>query len=82
MRRSTGESRKSFEYMEIVAGILLSYPLRKNTFPTPVDSLICGAAIGIAASYKNIVAEYGSLFLWTYGESNPDLVHAMDAFYR
>ena len=20
--------------------------------------------------------------LWTYGESNPDLVHAMDAFYR
>ena len=19
---------------------------------------------------------------WTYGESNPDLVHAMDAFYR
>lgn len=21
-------------------------------------------------------------FLWTYGESNPDLVHAMDAFYR
>lgn len=23
-----------------------------------------------------------TLFLWTYGESNPDLVHAMDAFYR
>ena len=21
-------------------------------------------------------------YLWTYGESNPDLVHAMDAFYR
>ena len=20
--------------------------------------------------------------MWTYGESNPDLVHAMDAFYR
>ncbi len=20
--------------------------------------------------------------VWTYGESNPDLVHAMDAFYR
>lgn len=23
-----------------------------------------------------------TLYLWTYGESNPDLVHAMDAFYR
>ena len=23
-----------------------------------------------------------SLFLWTHGELNPDLVHAMDAFYR
>jgi hypothetical protein len=22
------------------------------------------------------------MILWTYGESNPDLVHAMDAFYR
>ena len=26
----------------------------------------------------------GSLIfnMWTYGESDPDLVHAMDAFYR
>lgn len=23
-----------------------------------------------------------SRFVWTYGESNPDFVHAMDAFYR
>ena len=22
------------------------------------------------------------LILWTHGESDPDLVHAMDAFYR
>ena len=30
--------------------------------------------------YKNIVAT--PLLLWTYGELNPGLVHAMDAFYR
>ena len=23
-----------------------------------------------------------SVILWTYGESNPDLLHAMEAFYR
>lgn len=36
-------------------------------------------------SYKIIVAKrcaFRSVILWTYGESNPDLVHAMDAFYR
>ncbi len=37
------------------------------------------------SSYKNIVARRfatPSLFLWTYGESNPDLFHAMEPFYR
>ncbi len=24
----------------------------------------------------------GRIRMWTYGESDPDLVHAMDAFYR
>ena len=35
--------------------------------------------------YKNIVGQHNvlsSLFLWTYGESNPDLFHAMEPFYR
>ncbi len=26
--------------------------------------------------------KYYFLQMWTHGESNPDLVHAMDAFYR
>jgi hypothetical protein len=36
-------------------------------------------------SYKNILRKrytFAALFLWTYGESNPDLFHAMEPFYR
>ena len=30
-----------------------------------------------------LYADFGGSFVWwTYGESDPDLVHAMDAFYR
>ena len=36
-----------------------------------------------ATSYKNIVVRFAHLlFLWTHGESNPGLVHAMDVCYH
>ena len=49
--------------------------------------------LGKQGAYKNMwrrvemrhptkLYSQNSLILWTYGESNPNLVHAMDAFYH
>ena len=65
-------------------GIPLPNPLKIKNPPRGgflIFVASCGVSIRIETSYKNIVV-FDSLFLWTYGESDPDLVHAMDAFYR